>query len=321
VGVPLLQRRRRGVEPTPAGRGPAGAGARRAGGLERLRSDLAAFGQGVQGSVRVLASPSVLAERCPTTWPLPGSSAARHPHQPGRARQHRHRARPARGHGRPGRAVGRGRPERPADVLPYRSDRLCVAMSPSHPLARRPRCALPTRWTSVSVGVSPGGQMDQLLRRQAALLGGCRRTACRCRALDAACRHGRRGAGPGHPAAGSRGTACRRRPAGAGAAGEPWARHRWCRRRRRCWRGGWARPRAEGGLWRPRAGRNVAGIGGKGASTKLTHRHAAWHLGAQVLERQVVERFLRGAPPFPSNPEESTWTFASLSPSWALPRW
>ena len=55
--------------------------------------------------------------------------------------------------------------------LPYRHDRLCVAMSPQHPLARRPSLAYAETLAEPSINVSPGGQLDQLLRRQAALVG------------------------------------------------------------------------------------------------------------------------------------------------------
>ena len=65
LGVGLLVRRRRGVEPTSAGQALL-AGARdvlsRA---QRVRVELGAFGEGAQGNVRILASPSVLAEQLP----------------------------------------------------------------------------------------------------------------------------------------------------------------------------------------------------------------------------------------------------------------
>jgi DNA-binding transcriptional LysR family regulator len=54
---------------------------------------------------------------------------------------------------------------------PYRADHLGVVMPPSHPLARRQRIRFADTLEHVSVGVVPGGLLDNLLRRQAALLG------------------------------------------------------------------------------------------------------------------------------------------------------
>ena len=42
-------------------------------------------------------------------------------------------------------------------VVPYRSDHLCVAMAPSHPLARRPALSYADTLDQVSVGVAPAG--------------------------------------------------------------------------------------------------------------------------------------------------------------------
>ena len=61
---PLLTRRRRGVEPTPTGQALL-ARARSAVRLDRLRVELGRYGQGVQGSAHVFASPSAFAESLP----------------------------------------------------------------------------------------------------------------------------------------------------------------------------------------------------------------------------------------------------------------
>src|SRR6185369_2832750 len=76
VGVALLARRRRGVEPTPAGQALLARSREVLAGLDQLRVELGAFGAGVQGSVRVFASPSVLAERLPDDI---ADFVARHP--------------------------------------------------------------------------------------------------------------------------------------------------------------------------------------------------------------------------------------------------
>ena len=61
VGTPLLQRRRRGVDPTPAGEGLLEQSLALLAGQERNARDMAAFPTGVRGQVRTLATPSAIA--------------------------------------------------------------------------------------------------------------------------------------------------------------------------------------------------------------------------------------------------------------------
>lgn len=74
------------------------------------------------------------------------------------------------------------------ETLPYRADRLCVAMAPSHALARRASLRYAETLDQPSVCVAPGGLMDQLLRRQAALLGRLPSHRIQVSSMDAACR-------------------------------------------------------------------------------------------------------------------------------------
>jgi DNA-binding transcriptional LysR family regulator len=62
VGAPLLQRRRRGVEPTPAGEALLEHARALLAGQERIARDMAAFAAGVRGQVRILATASAIAE-------------------------------------------------------------------------------------------------------------------------------------------------------------------------------------------------------------------------------------------------------------------
>jgi DNA-binding transcriptional LysR family regulator len=71
---------------------------------------------------------------------------------------------------------------------PYRTDRLCVAMATTHPLARRPSLRFEDTFGHACVNVAPGGQMDLLLRRQAALLGRLPDYRIQVSSMDAACR-------------------------------------------------------------------------------------------------------------------------------------
>jgi DNA-binding transcriptional LysR family regulator len=187
VGVALLLRRPQGVEPTPAGQALLVRAREVLSALDRMRSQLGAFGAGVQGSVRVLGSPSALAER------LPEDMAAFMAQQPGIHIGLDERTSPD---------ILRGVREGSADVgvlwdlidlagfavQPYRQDRLCVAMAPDHPLARRPQLAFADTLGHASIAIAPGGQMDQLLRRQAALLGQLPAYRMQVSSLDAACR-------------------------------------------------------------------------------------------------------------------------------------
>jgi DNA-binding transcriptional LysR family regulator len=171
VGVPLLTRRRRGVEPTAAGQALLVRAREVLAGLDQVRVELSAYGQGVQGSVRVFASPSALAER------LPDDVASFGELHPGIRISLDERMTPEIVRGvREGRADLGVLWDSIADlsnlwVRPYRSDRLSVVMPPGHPLARRPSLRFVDTLDQPSINVSPGGQMDQLLRRQAALAG------------------------------------------------------------------------------------------------------------------------------------------------------
>lgn len=187
LGVPLLLRRRRGVEPSPAGEALLARAREVLGALERVRTEVGAFAQGVQGSVRVLASPSVLAEHLPEDI---GRFVATHPGLRVSLDE------------RVSQEIVRSLREGAADLgvlwdaadssgllmLPYRSDHLCVAMAPSHPLARRPSLRFADTLDEPSVGVAPSGLMDHLLRRQAALLGGLPQHRIQVSSMDAACR-------------------------------------------------------------------------------------------------------------------------------------
>src|SRR2546423_4729095 len=187
VGAPLRARGGRGGAPPPAGEALLARAREVLAGLDQLRVELGAFGAGVQGSVRVLASPSVLAER------LPEDIAAFMAAHPAIHVALEERMSPD---------IVRGVRDGNADlgvlwdlidlagvqVLPYRTDRLCVALSPDHPLARRPSLALADFLDQPSIGVSPGGQLDQLVRRHAALLGRLPSYRMQVSSLDAATR-------------------------------------------------------------------------------------------------------------------------------------
>ena len=175
------------MQPTPAGEALLARAREVLGGLEHARNELSAFASGVQGSVPVLASPSVLAEHLPEDI---ASFPAQHPRIHIGLEE------------RTGPAIVRGVREAAADVgvlwdsvdmagltvRAYRTDRLCVALPPTHALARRSQLSFAQLLEQPLIGVIPGGQLDQLLRRQAALLGKLPIYRMQVSSLDAASR-------------------------------------------------------------------------------------------------------------------------------------
>jgi DNA-binding transcriptional LysR family regulator len=170
VGAPLLVRGRRGIEPTAAGQALLRRARELLVAMERLHAELSDFATGLQGSVHVVAAPSVLAEVLPEDI---GRFMAAHP---GVRVSLDERVSPE-----IVRAVREGGADLgvlwDATAAPglraqaWRSDRLCLAMREGHALASRRRIAFAEALPHVAVGVAPGGMMDTMLRRQAALLG------------------------------------------------------------------------------------------------------------------------------------------------------
>lgn len=187
LGATLLVRGRRGIVPTAAGEALLRRSHELLGSMERLHAELSEFATGAHGSVRVVASLSVLAEQLPDDI---ASFLARF--QAVRVSLDE-RVSPE---------VVRSVREGAADLgvlweaaeltglrtLPYRSDHLCVAVHPSHPFARRRKVRFAETVDEVSIGLAPGGTIDAMLRRQAALLGRTLAHRIQVSSLDAACR-------------------------------------------------------------------------------------------------------------------------------------
>jgi DNA-binding transcriptional LysR family regulator len=170
VGAPLLVRGRRGIEPTAAGQALLRQAREVLSTMARMHAELSDFATGAQGSVRILASPSVLAEDLADDI---GAFLQRHPKVSVSLDE---RVSPE---------IVKAVREGAADLgvlwdlsdlsglatLPYRRDRLCLAAPLGHPLARRKRIAFADALPHVTVAVAPGGMMDRLLQREAARLG------------------------------------------------------------------------------------------------------------------------------------------------------
>lgn len=195
AGTPLLTRARRGVSPTAAGQ----VMLREARGflhaMARLRSELDAFAGGVQGSVRVVAAPSVLAEQLPADI---GRFVEAHPLL--RVSLDERLSVDI------VRMVRDGTADlgvlwdltdlQGLDALPYRSDRLCLAVRDDDPLAGRTSVTLAEVLPRLAVGVAPGGRMDQLLRQAAAALGSALAYRVQVSGMDAAAKIVAAGLGP-----------------------------------------------------------------------------------------------------------------------------
>ena len=187
IGAPLLVRGRRGIEPTAAGEALLRQARDVLGAMERMHAELSEFATGVHGSVRVVASVSVLAEQLPddiATFLARYQSVRVSLDEQVSAQ------------------IVRGVREGAADLgvlwdaadldglqrVPYRSDHLCLAVHPEHRFAKRKRIRFDETLDEPQIGVAPGGMMETMLRRQAALAGRTPAYRIQVSSLDAACR-------------------------------------------------------------------------------------------------------------------------------------
>ncbi|MEN9629790.1 MAG: hypothetical protein RJA10_3018 [Pseudomonadota bacterium] len=195
IGTPLLVRGRRGIAPTAAGEALLRQARQVLGVMARMHAELSEFASGVQGSVRVVASPSVLAERLGDDI---GSFLRQHPAVRVSLDE------------RVSQDIVRAVREGAADVgvlwdatdlagldsVPYRQDQLCLVTPSAHRWARRKRIGFAEALGDVAVSAAPGGMMDLLLRREAARLGRVPDWRIQVSGMDAAARIVAAGLGP-----------------------------------------------------------------------------------------------------------------------------
>ncbi len=187
IGTPLLVRGRRGIEPTAAGEALLRQAREVLGAMERMHAEIGEFATGVKGSVRVVASVSALAERLPDDI---ASFLARY----GSVRVSLDEGVSS--------EIVRAVREGTTDIgvlwdagaleglrtVPYRSDLLCAVVHASHPLAPHEQLRYEQTLDYPAIGVAPGGMVEAMLRRQAALLGRSPANWIQVSGLDAACR-------------------------------------------------------------------------------------------------------------------------------------
>jgi DNA-binding transcriptional LysR family regulator len=188
IGVPLLKRGRRGIEPTPAGEVLLRQARDVLATMERMVAELSEFADGVHGSVRVFASLSVLSELLPDDV---GSFLAKN------------RGVRVSLEERVSTEIARGVREGAADfgvcwdagdlsglaTLRYRLDHLCVAAPPAHALARRKRVAFVDTLSYEQIEILSGSMVQATLRRAAALANQALRHRIQVSTFDAACRN------------------------------------------------------------------------------------------------------------------------------------
>ena len=194
AGVALLERGRRGVEPTPAGRALLHHARLVTGQVERMRGELGEYARGLKGHVRLLANTAA------ATVHLPEVLAAFLVANPNVDVDLDERPSPE-----VARAVAEGQAEvgvaaghadfSGLEVMPFRTDRLVLVAPRGHALAGRKRIAFAEALGSDFVGLSGDSALGGHLAGHAARAGGRMRTRVRVRGLDAACRMVALGAG------------------------------------------------------------------------------------------------------------------------------
>lgn len=186
LGVPLLKRGRRGVEPTDAGRSLLDHARIVLQQVETMRGDLGAYSRGLKGSVRILANTSALSEHLPAL--LATFLAA----NPTIDIDLEDRESPA-----IGAAIAAG----DADIgigsqaalvpglesHPFRTDRLVLAVPAGHRLAGKRQTGFAELLDLDFVGLPRGTALDEHLAMQAARLGRALRLRVRVNSLDTVC--------------------------------------------------------------------------------------------------------------------------------------
>ncbi len=194
VGVALLERGRRGVLPTQAGRALMHHARLVIQQVERMRGDLGEYARGLKGHIRVLANTAAAAEFLPE---LLASFLAAHPNVDVDLDE------------RPSITVAQGVAEGLADLgvaadhadftglesFPFRSDQLVLVTPPGHALARRARMPFAEALGSDFVGLAGDSALHQHLVGHATRAGGRMRLRARAHGVDVVCRMVALGAG------------------------------------------------------------------------------------------------------------------------------
>ena len=209
AGTALLQRSRRGVTPTPAGQAVLHHARLVLQQMQRMRGELGDYAQGLKGHVRILGNTAAVTEFLPE--PLAEWLAA-HPRididleeRPSHAIVEAVAAGladfgivadAADGGGIGQGGIGQGGiGQGGLETLPFRIDRLVLAVPRGHPLARRRRIAFAEVLGEDFVGLAPGSALQEHLGRHAARAGRALKLRVRLGGFDAVCRMVEQGVG------------------------------------------------------------------------------------------------------------------------------
>lgn len=186
LGVPLLTRGRRGIEPTDAGRSLLDHARIVLQQIETMRGDLGAYSRGLKGSVRILANTSALSEH------LPSLLAAFLAANPTIDIDLEDRESPAIGAAIAAGDADIGIGSQAASVPgleshAFRMDRLVLAVPVGHRLAAKRQTSFGELLDLDFVGLPRGTALDEHLAMQAARLGRALRLRVRVNSLDTVC--------------------------------------------------------------------------------------------------------------------------------------
>lgn len=194
VGVPLLERRRRGVRPTPAGLALLHHARLMMRQVGQMRGELSEYAHGLKGHVRLLANTAAASEFLPE---LLADFLAGHPNIDIDLDE------------RPSVSVAHDVGEGMADLgvaadhadfsglecFPFRSDRLVLALPRDHPWAAREEMPFAESLGAEFIGLAGDSALHQHLISHAARAGGRMRVRTRAYGLDVVCRMVSLGAG------------------------------------------------------------------------------------------------------------------------------
>lgn len=186
LGVPLLKRGRRGVEPTDAGRSLLDHARIVLQQIETMRGDLGSYSRGLKGSIRILANTSALSEH------LPSLLATFLADNPTIDIDLEDRESPAIGAaiaaGDADLGIGSQAASLPGlESHPFRTDRLVLAVPAGHRLAGKRQTGFAELLDLDFVGLPRGTALDEHLAMQAARLGRSLRLRVRVNSLDTVC--------------------------------------------------------------------------------------------------------------------------------------
>jgi DNA-binding transcriptional LysR family regulator len=172
VGMKLLVRGRRGVQPTSAGRAVLEHARTVLFTMDRIESDLSAYGGGLRGHVRLLASPSAMAEALPDdVAAFMRAPANRNIKVDIEERLTREIAQALREGSASVGVCWHNTDLGELDHRPYRDDDLALAVHPDHALARRKSLAFEETLDFQHVGQPPASSVQIMLQRAAARAG------------------------------------------------------------------------------------------------------------------------------------------------------